>query len=428
VIRGAGLAIPALLIAFAPVALGAAAPGTVEVRDENGAVVGTPFTGTDAVQDAVASVLTTRAPESRPWSVVAGAGTYGDFAVKSPNLAIGPEAGAAVVISGVGVRDDTGGGCVDISRGAVSVTGFTCTAPSRTGVNVALRTSEGGVSLASLTIERPGVDGISVTGGKGLSITSPVITSPVRDGIRLTMLASRQPVTLTGGSVTGAGRDGLRLADDVRALTASGVTITGAKGYGIASNDAGNSDVSFTGMTVTGSGKDGVLLSGGTLRATLASSTVTGSTGAGVRLGDASGLRITDIPVDGSNADGDLIFDSDIRTGGTYEGLRAPDGTFSLGSEPNAVRISGVSPARAAVASGGPARYSRAGAALLVGATTRVNTRRVVLRYPGGRSVYRKSGASWTALPGSRRVRGQLQVALGTSLLGTASTAYAPFG
>ena len=131
-IRGAGLAIPALLIAAVPAAFGVA-PGAVEVRDENGAPVAT-FTGTDAVQDAVASVLTSRAPESRPWSVVAGAGTYGDFAVKSPNLAIGPDAGAAVVISGVGVRDDTGGGCIDITRGAVSVTGFSCTAPSRTGV------------------------------------------------------------------------------------------------------------------------------------------------------------------------------------------------------------------------------------------------------------------------------------------------------
>ena len=425
-IRGAGLAIPALLIAAAPAALGVA-PGAVEVRDENGAPVAT-FTGTDAVQDAVASVLTSRAPESRPWSVVAGAGTYGDFSVKSPNLAIGPDAGAAVVISGVGVRDDTGGGCIDITRGAVSVTGFSCTAPSRTGVNVTLRNSEGGVALASLAIDRPGVDGISVTGGKGLTITSPVITSPARDGIRLTMLSSRQPVTITGGSITGAGRDGLRLADDVRALTASGLTITGAKGYGIASDDAGNSDAVFTGVTVTGSGKDGVLLSGGTLRATLASSTVTGSTGAGVRLGDASGLRIRDIPVDGSNADGDLVFDAEIRTGGTYDGLRAPDGTFSLASEPNAVRISGVSPARAALAAGGPARLSRAGAALLVGATTRVSTRRVVLRYPGGRAVYRKTGASWTTLPGSRRVRGQVQVALGTSLLGTASGVYAPFG
>lgn len=425
-IRGAGLAIPALLIAAAPAALGVA-PGAVEVRDENGAPVAT-FTGTDAVQDAVASVLTSRAPESRPWSVVAGAGTYGDFSVKSPNLAIGPDAGAAVVISGVGVRDDTGGGCIDITRGAVSVTGFSCTAPSRTGVNVTLRNSEGGVALASLAIDRPGVDGISVTGGKGLTITSPVITSPARDGIRLTMLSSRQPVTITGGSITGAGRDGLRLADDVRALTASGLTITGARGYGIASDDAGNSDAVFTGVTVTGSGKDGVLLSGGTLRATLASSTVTGSTGAGVRLGDASGLRISDIPVDGSNADGDLVFDAEIRTGGTYDGLRAPDGTFSLASEPNAVRISGVSPARAALAAGGPARLSRAGAALLVGATTRVSTRRVVLRYPSGRAVYRKTGASWTTLPGSRRVRGQVQVALGRSLLGTASGVYAPFG
>ncbi|MBU6363045.1 MAG: hypothetical protein KGQ95_02375 [Acidobacteria bacterium] len=425
-IRGAGLAIPALLIAAVPAALGVA-PGAVEVRDENGAAVAT-FTGADAVQDAVASVVTSRAPESRPWSVVAGAGTYGDVAVKTPNLQIGPDAGAAVVISGIGTRDDTGGGCIDITRGGVAVTGLTCSAPSRTGVNVTLRNSEGGVALASLAIDRPGVDGISVTGGKGLTITSPVITSPARDGIRLTALTSRQPVAITGGSVTGAGRDGLRLADDVRALTASGLTVTGAKAYGIASDDAGNSDVSLTGVTVTGSGKDGVLLSGGTLRATLASSTVTGSTGAGVRLGDASGLRITDIPVDGSNGDGDLVFDSDIRTGGTYEGLRAPDGTFSIGSEPLAVRISGVSPARAAVAGGGPARYSRTGAALLVGATARVSNRRVVLRYPGGRAVYRKAGAAWTALPGSKRVRGQLQVALGSSLLGTASTAYAPYG
>ena len=38
---------------------------------------------------------------------------------------------------------------------AVSVTGLSCTAPSRTGVNVTLRNSEGGVSLASLAIDRP---------------------------------------------------------------------------------------------------------------------------------------------------------------------------------------------------------------------------------------------------------------------------------
>lgn len=423
----AALAVPALLICSVPAAL-AVAPGTVEVRDQNGATVGTPFTGLDAVQDAVASVVTSRAPESLPWSIVVGAGTYGDVAVKTPNLSIGPDTGAAVVIGGIGIRDDTGGGCIDITRGGVSVTGLSCSAPSRTGVNVTLRNNEGGVALASLAIDRPGVDGISVTGGRAITITAPVITSPARDGIRLTYLSSRQPVAITGGSVTGAGRDGLRLADDVRALTASGLTISGAKGHGIASEDAGNSDAAFTGVTVTGSGKDGVLLSGGTLRATLASSTVTGNTGAGVRLGDASGLRITDIPVDGSNAGGDLVFDSDIRTGGTYEGLRTPDGAFSLGSEPNAVRISGVAPARAAVAAGGPARYSRAGAPLLVGATARVSTRRVVLRYPGGGSVYRKSGSSWTRLPGSKRVRGQLQVSLGGSLLGTASTAYAPFG
>ena len=61
--------------------------------------------------------------------------------------------GAQVVIGGTGLRDDTGGGCVDVTRGNVAITGLTCSAPPRTGVNVTLRNSEGGVSLSSLAIE-----------------------------------------------------------------------------------------------------------------------------------------------------------------------------------------------------------------------------------------------------------------------------------
>jgi len=422
----AGIAMSALLIASVSTALGVA-PGTVEVRDEAGAVVGAPFTGLDAVQDALASVVTGRAPESRPWSIVIGTGTYGDFSVTAPNLTIAPHAGAQVTIGGVGLRDNTGGGCVDITRGSVALSGITCSAPSRTGVNVTLRNSEGGVSLSALAIDRPGVDGIAVTGGRGVSIASPTITSPARDGIRLTALTARTASPITGGTITGAGRDGLRLADDVRGVTVTGLAVTGARGYGIASDDAGNSDASFSGVTVTGSGRDGVLLSGGTLRAALVSSTVTGSAGAGVRLGDASGVRISDIPMDGSNGDGDLLFDGEIRTGGSYDGLRAPDGPFSIAGEPNSVRLSGVPIARAALAAGAPARLSRRGAALLVGATARVSSRRVVLRFPSGSAVYRKSGR-WVKVPSSRRVRGALQATVSPSLLGTASTVYAPFG
>ena len=421
----AGITVSALLIASAPAALGVA-PGAVEVRDEAGGVVAT-FAGPDAVQDAVSAVVTGRAPESRAWSVVAGTGTYGDFAVKTPNLAVSADAGAQVVIGGTGLRDDTGGGCVDITRGNVAITGLTCSAPPRTGVNVTLRNSEGGVSLSSLAINRPGVDGIAVTGGRGVSITSPVITGPARDGIRLTALTTRNPSPIAGGSITGAGRDGLRLADDVRSVTVTGLTVAGSKGYGIASDDAGNSDASFSGVTVTGSGRDGVLLSGGTLRAALVASAVTGSAGAGVRLGDASGVRISDVPVDGSNADGDLVFDGEIRTGGSYDGLKAPDGPFSLAGEPRSVRISGVPAARAAVAAGGPARLSRRGAAVFVSATAQVANRRVVLRFPSGSAVYRKSG-SWAKVPSSRVLRTGLRASLGTSQLGTASSVYAPFG
>ncbi len=424
-IRRVGITVSAALIASASGAV-AVAPGTAEVRDEAGAVVAA-FTGLDAVQDAVSSVVTGRAPEARPWTILVGTGTYGDFAVATPNLAVAADAGAAVVISGVGIRDDTGGGCVAITRGNVGVAGLTCSAPSRTGVSVTLRNSEGGVSLGSLTIDRAGEHGIAVTGGRGVVITAPTITDPARDGIHLALLTARTASPITGGAITRAGRDGLRLADDVRGVSVTGLSIIRAARYGIASEDAGNSDASFSGVTVTGSGRDGVLLGGGTLRATVVSSTITGSTGAGVRLGEASGLRITGIPVDGSNAGGDLVFDAAVRTGGAYDGLRAPDGMFALVGEPAAVRVSGVPIARAAVVAGGPAGLARRGPAVMVGATARVAGRRVVLRFPAGASVYRRSGG-WTPVAASRRVRGAVQAALGTSLLGTARSVYASFG
>lgn len=420
-----GALVALLLMVPAAGAVGVA-PGSVEVRDEAGAVVAT-LTGQDALQDAVGAVVTGRAPETRPWSVVAGAGTYGDVAVKTPNLAISAEPGAAVVIGGIGLRDDTGGGCVDITRGGVTLQGVQCSAPRRSGVVVTLRNSEGGTVLRSVAVDRAGVDGVAVTGGRALALEQVSVTSPGRDGIRLTSLTSRDAHVIAGGQVAAAGRDGLRLADDVRGVQVTGLTVTGSKGIGIASEDAGNADVSLTSVTATGNGGAGVVLAGGTLRATVTGSTITGNTGAGVSLGDTSGVRISGIPVDGSNAGGDLVFDSEIRTGGAYDDLRAPDGVFALVGEPNSARISGLPAARAAVASGGPARLARRGPAVLVSATARTPSRRVVLRFGTGSAVYRKSGA-WKRLPSSRRVRGGLQAVLATSLLGTAGTAYAPFG
>ena len=420
------IVVASLVVAGVTPLTAAAVPGAVEVRDEAGSVVAT-LTGPDAIQDAVGAVVTSRAPESRPWSLVVGAGTYGDALVATPNLSIGPEPGAVVTMGGAGLRDDTGGNCLSITRGNVAVSGIACSAPRRTGITVTLRNGEGGVALRGMSVDRAGVDAIAITGGRGFLVDGAVITGPARDGIRITSPAGRDERVITGGSITGAGRDGLRLADDVRRLRVSGLTVSGSRDYGVASDDAGNSDLTLDGVTVTGSGKDGIMLAGGTLRAAVTASTVTGNRGVGIMLGDASGLRITDIPMDGSNAGGDLVFDSEIRTGGAYTGLRAPEGTFSLVGEPNAVRLSGVPAARSGVVAGAPAQLTRRGAAIFVGATARASSRRVVLRFPSGRAVFRSSG-SWRRVPTSRVVRGGLQAVLGSSQLGTASTAYAPFG
>jgi hypothetical protein len=415
------------LLLGAPVAVAVGVgPGTVDVRDEAGGVVAT-LTGPDALQDAVGAVITGRAPETRPWSIVAGAGTYGDVAVATPNLVITADAGAAVVVSGIGLRDDTGGGCVHVTRGGVTLQGIQCIGPRRTGVVATLRNAEGGTVVRSVTVERPGVDGVSIIGGRAVTLEQVVVTAPARDGIRLTSVTTRDPHVITGGQVTGAGRDGLRLADDVRGLQVTGLVVTGAAGVGIASEDSGNSDVVLSGVTVTGGGGTGVLIGGGTLRASLTGSTVTGNAGAGVALGDASGARISGIPVDGSNAGGDLVFGTDIRTGGAYDDLRAPDGSFALVGEPSAVRISGVAPARSAISAGAPARLSRRGPAVLVAATARTSSRRAVVRFASGAAVYRKAGA-WKRLPSSRRVRGGVQAVLTPAVLGTNATAYAPFG
>ncbi|MSO44399.1 MAG: right-handed parallel beta-helix repeat-containing protein [Thermoleophilia bacterium] len=417
------------LILLATVSGAAAVPGgTVEVRDETGTPVATfgPF-APDAIQDAVDRIRAFRILETRPWSIVVGAGTYGDVAVATPNVAIGADAAATVLITGTGGHDDTGGRCIDVTRGNVAISGITCSAPTQTGITITLPNSEGGVALHACTVDRAGVDGVVVTGGRGVVLDGLTITSPGRDGIRLTALTTSGAHVVTGGSITGAGRDGLRLVDDIRGLQVTGLAVVGSTGYGIATEDAGNSDATLTGVTITRSGRDGVIIGGGSLRIAIRSSTITRNAGAGVRLAGASGIVLADIPLNGSNAGGDIVFTSHSRTGGSYTGFRAEGGPFALVGEPNAVRISGVPPARAGILAGAVTGQTRSGAAVLVASTARVSSRRVRLSFPVGSAVYRKAG-SWLNLAGSRRLAVGVQVILGTSQLGTASTAYAPFG
>lgn len=405
-------------------------PGTVEVRDEAGVVVDT-RTGPDAIRDALGGLGTLRTPDTRPWLVVVGAGTYGDAVVGARNVTVLADPPGGAIIRGAGGGEDTAGGCLDITRGPVTVDGIACQAPRRTGINVTLSNAQGGVVLRGVSVDGAGVDGVAVTGGTGITLDGVVVRGARRDGVRLTSLTGSGPYSITGGSIAGSGRDGLRLADDVTRLAVTGLAVTGSKGYGVASEDAGTADITLSGLGVSGSGRDGVLVRGGGLRIGLLNSAATGNAGAGVRLGDGSGLVVRGLAMDGSNGGGDLVFMSDLRTGGAYGPLTTGDGTIDLVGEPSAVRLSGVSPARAAVVGGTPPGRSRAGATVLVGATTRTSSRRVVLRFPVSSpppvAVWRRAGA-WKSVPSSRRVRGGLQVVLGTSLLGTASTAYAPFG
>ena len=382
----------------------------------------TTTTGADAIRDALAQVTTRRVGDTVPWAIAIGQGTYGDFVVGQRNLTVMGDPAGAAIVANAGLTDDTGGGCVDITRGNVTLEGITCQGVARTGIRVTPPNAEGGVVVRNVAVAEVGVDDIAVTGGAGTVIQNAVITNPRRSGLRLASLTGVGPYAVVGGSVTGAAANGLNLADDVSGLSVTGLTITGSKGVGVLSDDAGTSDVVLQGVTASSGAKDGFSLRGGGLRIAIRDSVASGNAGSGIRLGDGTGLSVTGFTLDGTNTGGDLLFSADDRTGGSYTGLQAGGG-FSLPAEPYAVRLSA---ARAAVpaAAGGKAR---SGAALAIAATASTSKRRLVVRFDGGGTVLRGAG-KWARVKTSRRIKGGAQALLGTSYLGTATALYAPFG
>lgn len=382
--------------------------------------------GSDAIRDALGAVQAQRGSDARPWALAIGAGTYGDAAITQRNLTVAADPPGSAVIAGYGGTNDTGGGCIDITRGPVTLDGIVCRGASRTGVNVTPPNAEGGIVLRGIAVDGAGVDGIAVTGGTGIVIADAVVTATKRDGIRLAALTAAGPYAITGGWVSGAGQDGLRLADDVARLDVTNFRATGNGIDGIASEDSGTSDISLVGVTASSNARNGVLIGGGGLRIGLRDSVVSGNAGAGVRLGNGSGFSLSGMTLDGSNGAGDLLFTADSRTGGTYVGLDAGGG-FSLIGEPSAVRVSGVPAARMGIVAPTVGGRARSGAALSIGATAVVASRRAVVRFDRGAAVWRGAG-KWTKVPSSRRIRGGMQAILGTSLLGTARATYAPFG
>ena len=409
------------MVAGASVAAASPTAGTVEMRDDVGNLMGT-TTGADAVRDALALVTTSRVGDTVPWAITIGAGTYGDFAVTQRNLTIAGDPASGAVISGMGITDDTSGGCVRITRGNVTLDGITCRGATKTGIVATPPNGEGGLVVRNVAIEAAGADGISAIGGTGIVIQNAVITDPKRSGIRLASLTAAGPYAVVGGSVTGAAANGLELDDDVTKLSVTGLAISGTKGSGVLSNDAGNSDLTLQGVTVASGAKDGINFGGGGLRLAVRDSVVTGNAGAGIRMAEGTGFAVSGFTLDGSNGGGDLLFTADDRTGGAYTGLQAGGG-FSLPGDPYAVRISAARAALPASAGG----RARSGAALSIAATANTAKRRLVVRFDAGGTVWRGAG-KWGKVNTSRRIRGGAQALLGTSYLGTASALYAPFG
>ncbi len=407
---------------MAATAAASPAPGTVEVRDQAGGLI-TTTSGADAVHDALAVVATQRLGDATPWAVFAGAGTYGDFAVSVRNVTVAADPAGSVTISGAGTTDVTSGRCVNITRGNVTLTGFTCATTTKgSGVNVSLPNSEGGVVVSGMSIDAPAADGVTVTGGTGIVLSDIKVTSPKRSGFRLSQLTAQGPYAITGGSVAGAAANGLHLVTDVTKLQVTGLSISGSKGAGVLGNDSGNSDDTFQGVRVSGSSGDGFSLGGGALRVAIRDSVATGNTGAGIRLADGTGFAVSGVTLDGTNQGGDLLFTADDRTGGTYTGLQAGGG-FSVVGEPYAVRLSQATQGVPASAGG----RNRSGAGLAIAATASTARRRLVVRWDARGTVYRGAG-KWSAVKTSRRIKGGAQALLGTSYLGTSAALYAPFG
>jgi Right handed beta helix region len=346
---------------FAGPALAEPAAGEVEVLNEAGVRVGPLLTGTDAVQTALAVVRTgplARADDALPWSVVAGAGTYGDVLVDEPNLtvrpALTPTGDAAVTISGTGGADATGLECVDITRGGVTLKGIRCRTPSGRGVEVILPPNEGGVTIQGVVVDRPAQDGFAVNGGAGFVIQDSSVITPGADGIRLERLTGPGPYRVQGGSITRSADDGIDLVDDVQRLQVVGVTIDSARTNGIESDDAGSSDLAVDGATITRSGDHGVILGGGGTRLSVANTTITGSSDYGVVVTRATGTTLRGLRFNGTNVLGDVRFSAELRTGGVYDALDFGGAVVSLPGDPVGVILSALTPARRAALTGIP--------------------------------------------------------------------------
>lgn len=348
-------ALGALLLAATP-ALAEPAPGVVEVRNEAGAIVAQP-TGADAVADAVASVATSRTDDTRPWSVVIGAGTYGDAVVNEPNVTVRAAEAAVVVLSGTGGTNHTAGGCVDIARGGVVLQSVACANPTGRGIEVRPPGGEGGIVLRRVTVTSPGADGIYVSSGAGIVIEDNTVTgaAATADGIHLQGIAGAGPYRVQGGVMRGNGGDGIDVAGAQR-LQLVGMTVESNGEHGIEVDGAGNFEVGVDAVTARGNTGAGVSLGGGGNRLSVTNTSFTDNRGGGLALGQVASPTLGSLTFDGTNRGGDLRFSANTRTGGSYTNLVFIDTPITLPNDPRGVILSSATAAQRAAFSPLPNR------------------------------------------------------------------------
>ncbi|HJZ60771.1 MAG TPA: right-handed parallel beta-helix repeat-containing protein [Miltoncostaeaceae bacterium] len=409
-----------LALVGASTALADPGPGSVEVSNDAGAAVGAPLTGPDAISNAVKRIATgalARADDARPWTIVAGAGTYGDVLVNEPNLTIRPSAGAAVVITGSGGVNDTAGDCVQITRGGVTVQGITCRTPNARGIVVTPPAAEGGVVLSGLTVDRAATDGIALLSGAGLLIRDTTVTGSGRDGIALSKATGAGPYRIETSTVRGNGDDGIDLVDDAQRVQIAGSLIESNRGNGIESDDAGSTDLAVDATTSRRNTGSGALLGGAGVRFGITNSVFTNNSRYGMELGRLNGSLIRGDHFDGSNRLGDMRFSADTRAGGAYDGLVFGDTVMALPGEPRGVILSAVTAAARAGLSRLPTGFLAVGRYIRVRDTGAPNNSAVSLRFTvgtqalepfrfGGVQVFEDdppaNGRRWQAVAGSQ--------------------------
>lgn len=440
-----GLSAAALALTAAT-AVAEPGPGAVEVRDDRGTLIGDRLRGDDAIQAAVARVESQRTVNSRRWSVIAGAGTYGDVAISTPNLVLRAAQNVRAGIRGTGGSNGTGGGCIDVRAGKVLIANLDCASPPGVGVEIAPPATAIGVVLQGVGVSGSGGEGILVRSGKRVQLLAVSVSGAGGAGVRFEGLRGPGPYEMRAGAVRGGRASGIVVTNSANVGIAA-VTVAGNADDGISIVHPQNSAVVVDSAVIQANGRNGMVISQGSGNAVLRSQ-FSGNGGSGVVLGAGAGLRIEGNGFDGTNRADDVRFSTAARTGGSYVDLNLLGTRINALGEPNGVAVAAATAAQRLQLAAPPAGLSGLNRVVRVrdldadpgsGITLRFGfspTELAGLR-PSGLTVYEHDRAGnpavWEALPTAPlAANGALDVTLTDPVIASGSddrfAFYAPFG